>query len=76
MKTLDGGIKSDLIDEITSHINIDDILWESPMKNQQVWFINKFGANVNLGNILYDEIIPLESLRLGLRGDTFNLFLN
>ena len=72
----DGGIKSELIDEITSHINIDDILWESPMKNQQVWFINKFGANVNLGNILYDEIIPLESLRLGLRGDTFNLFLN
>ncbi|MAW21755.1 MAG: phosphosulfolactate synthase [Flavobacteriales bacterium] len=73
---LDGGIKSELIDEITSHINIDDILWESPMKNQQIWFINKFGANVNLGNILYDEIIPLESLRLGLRGDTFNLFLN
>jgi phosphosulfolactate synthase len=72
----DGGIKSELIDEITSHINIDDILWESPMKNQQVWFINKFGSNVNLGNISYDGVIPLECLRLGLRGDTFNLFLN
>lgn len=72
---LDGGIKSELINEITNHINIDDILWESPMKNQQVWFINKFGTNVNLGNISYDGIIPLECLRLGLRSDTFNLFL-
>ena len=71
----DGGIKSELIDEITNQINVDNILWESPMKNQQVWFINKFGANVNLGNISYDGVIPLECLRLGLRGDTFHTFI-
>ena len=71
----DGGIKSELIDEITSQIALDKILWEAPKKNQQIWFINKFGANVNLGNIAYDEVIPLECLRLGLRSDTFNNYL-
>ena len=71
----DGGIKSELIDEITSQIAIDKILWEAPKKNQQIWFINKFGANVNLGNISPDGVIPLECLRLGLRGDTFNNYL-
>ena len=70
-----GGIKSELIDEITNKISIDKILWESPNKNQQIWFINKFGANVNLGNISPDGVIPLECLRLGLRGDTFNNYL-
>ena len=70
-----GGIKSELIDEITSQIAIDKILWEAPKKNQQIWFINKFGANVNLGNIAPDGVIPLECLRLGLRGDTFNNYL-
>jgi phosphosulfolactate synthase len=71
-----GGIKSELIDEITNKIASEKILWEAPNKNQQIWFINKFGANVNLGNISPDGVIPLECLRLGLRGDTFNLFLN
>ena len=71
----DGGIKSELIDEITNKIAVDKILWEAPNKNQQIWFINKFGANVNLGNIYSDGVIPLECLRLGLRGDTFNNYL-
>ena len=71
----DGGIKSELIDEITNKIAIDKILWEAPNKNQQIWFINKFGTNVNLGNISPDGVIPLECLRLGLRGDTFNNYL-
>ncbi len=71
----DGGIKSELIDEITQTIPTEDILWEAPKKDQQIWFIEKFGANVNLGNIAPDGVIPLECLRLGLRGDTFNLFL-
>ena len=70
-----GGIKSELIDEITNKIAIDKILWEAPNKNQQIWFINKFGPNVNLGNISPDGVIPLECLRLGLRGDTFNNYL-
>ena len=71
----DGGIKSELIDKITSQIDIEKILWEAPKKNQQIWFINKFGHNVNLGNIPPDGLIPLECLRLGLRGDTFNNYL-
>jgi phosphosulfolactate synthase len=51
------------------------VIWEAPLKSQQAWFIKNFGANVNLGNIAPHEIIPLESLRLGLRGDTFFQFL-
>ena len=71
----DGGIKSELIDKIAKNIIVENIIWEAPKKEQQVWFIKKFGTNVNLGNIAFDEVIPLETLRLGLRGDTFNLFL-
>ena len=54
---------------------MESILWEAPAKSQQAWFIKQFGANVNLGNIAYDDVIPLETLRLGLRGDTFFQFL-
>ena len=64
-----------LINRIIAKVNPEDILWEAPQKNQQVWFIKLFGANVNLGNIACNEMIPLECLRLGLRGDTFFDFL-
>ena len=64
-----------LINRIISKVDSNDILWEAPKKMQQVWFIKLFGQNVNLGNISYNEIIPLECLRLGLRGDTFFNFL-
>lgn len=60
-----------LINKIIKNIDPNDILWEAPIKNQQVWFIKLFGANVNLGNIAPNEVIPLECLRIGLRGDTF-----
>ena len=70
-----GNIKKDLIDKITSDIPVDKILWEAPQKKQQVWFINSFGANVNLGNISPNDIISLECLRLGLRGYTFENYL-
>jgi phosphosulfolactate synthase len=60
-----------LINKIIAKINPNSILWEAPKKTQQVWFIRLFGANVNLGNIAPNEVIPLECLRLGLRGDTF-----
>ena len=66
-----GDVRSDLIEEITRKIDGTKILWEAPKKAQQVWFIKLLGANVNLGNIGYNEVIPLECLRLGLRGDTF-----
>ena len=71
----DGGIKTELITKITQHITNSEILWEAPNKNQQIWFIEQFGANVNLGNINPNSIIPLECLRLGLRADTFHTFL-
>jgi phosphosulfolactate synthase len=64
-----------LINKIIAKVKPNDILWEAPKKNQQVWFIRLFGANVNLGNIAPNEMIPLECLRLGLRGDTFFEFL-
>jgi len=60
-----------LIDILIHAISMDDIIWEAPQKSQQAWFIKHFGANVNLGNIAPTEVIPLETLRLGLRGDTF-----
>lgn len=64
-----------LINRIIAKVKPEDILWEAPQKNQQVWFIKLFGAEVNLGNIAPNDIIPLETLRLGLRGDTFFEFL-
>lgn len=64
-----------LINHIIARIDPTKILWEAPQKNQQVWFIKLFGANVNLGNISPNDVIPLECLRLGLRGDTFFEFL-
>ena len=64
-----------LINKIIAKIDPNDILWEAPNKNQQVWFIRLFGQNVNLGNIAPNEVIPLECLRLGLRGDTFFEYL-
>ena len=70
-----GEVRSDLIEEILTKIPKDKILWEAPQKSQQVWFIKLMGFNVNLGNIAPNEVIPLECLRLGLRGDTFFDFL-
>lgn len=70
-----GSAHTMLINKIIAKVKPEDILWEAPQKNQQVWFIKLFGANVNLGNIAPNEMIPLECLRLGLRGDTFFDFL-
>lgn len=70
-----GEVRSDLIDEILTQVPQEKILWEAPLKGQQVYFIKLLGSNVNLGNIPPNEVIPLETLRLGLRGDTFHHFL-
>ncbi len=67
----DGSANTELVDDIVGHVNPEDVLWEAPDKNQQAWFIKLLGPNVNLGNIAPHEVIPLETLRLGLRGDTF-----
>jgi phosphosulfolactate synthase len=71
----DGSINCKIIDAISEHVKLENVIWEAPQKPQQAWFIKNFGPNVNLGNIAPNEIIPLESLRLGLRGDTFFQFL-
>ena len=71
----DGEIKEQLIKKIINEIDESNILWEAPLKKQQVWFINELGANVNLGNISPNSIISLECLRLGLRGDTFDNYI-
>lgn len=71
-----GEVRSGLVQEILTQIPYEKIIWEAPQKAQQVWFIKLIGANVNLGNIAPGEVIPLETIRLGLRGDTFHNFLN
>ncbi|PIB35571.1 phosphosulfolactate synthase [Reichenbachiella sp. 5M10] len=69
-----GEVRSGLVQEILTKIPMEKVLWEAPQKEQQVWFIKLLGANVNLGNIAPNEVIPLETIRLGLRGDTFDHF--
>jgi len=64
-----------LVNKIVAKVPPDTILWEAPVKSQQAWFISQFGSNVNLGNIAHDDVIPLETLRIGLRGDTFFNFV-
>ncbi len=66
----DGDMRTGLIDEIAHEVSVDDVLFEAPTKASQAWFVKHFGPNVNLGNIPPDEVIALETLRLGLRGDT------
>jgi phosphosulfolactate synthase len=65
-----GGMRTELIGEIASAVGIENVVFEAPSKASQVWFIKQFGPSVNLGNIPPEEVIPLETLRLGLRGDT------
>jgi phosphosulfolactate synthase len=71
-----GEVRQGLVEEILTKIPFEKILWEAPQKEQQVWFIKLLGTNVNLGNIAPNEVIPLETIRLGLRGDTFSHFLD
>lgn len=71
----DWSVREDLVAEITARIPSDRLLFEAPRKSQQVWLIKHFGPNVNLGNIPAHEVVGLETLRLGLRGDTAELSL-
>ena len=65
-----GEMRTGLIDEIVNEVAFADLIFEAPAKSAQAWFVKEFGPTVNLGNIPPDEVIPLETLRLGLRGDT------
>lgn len=71
-----GEVREGLVQEILTKIPAEKILWESPQKAQQLYFLELIGCNVNLGNIAPSEVIPLEAMRIGLRGDTFDLYLN
>jgi phosphosulfolactate synthase len=71
-----GEVREGLVHEILTKIPQEKIIWEAPQKNQQLYFLESFGYNVNLGNISPTEIIALETMRIGLRADSFHLFLN
>ena len=71
-----GEVREGLVQEILTQIPGENILWEAPQKDQQLYFLELLGCNVNLGNIAPTEIIPLEAMRIGLRGDTFHLYLD
>lgn len=71
-----GEVREGLVQEILTQIPGEQILWEAPQKGQQLYFLELIGCNVNLGNIAPNEVIPLETMRIGLRGDTFHLYLN
>lgn len=71
-----GEVRQGLVNEILTRIPAERILWEAPQKAQQLYFLQLVGCNANLGNIAPTEVIPLEAMRIGLRGDTFNLYLD
>ncbi len=71
-----GEVRSGLVEEILTKIPQDKIIWEAPQKGQQLWFIKQYGANVSLGNIPPHEVIALETMRIGLRGDSFHFYLD
>jgi len=71
-----GEVREGLVQEILTKIPGEKILWEAPQKAQQLYFLELLGCNANLGNIAPTEVIPLEAMRVGLRGDTFSLYLD
>ena len=71
-----GEVREGLVQEILTQIPEEKIIWEAPQKAQQLYFLELIGCNVNLGNIAPTEVIPLEAMRIGLRGDTFFLYLD
>ena len=71
-----GEVREGLVQEILTQIPGEKIIWEAPQKAQQLYFLQLVGCNANLGNIAPSEIIPLETMRIGLRGDTFELYLD
>ena len=71
-----GEVREGLVQEILTQIPAEKIIWEAPQKAQQLYFLELIDQNVNLGNIAPNEVIPLEAMRIGLRGDTFDLYLS
>jgi phosphosulfolactate synthase len=69
----DGEPRMGLIDEIAHHVDVEQVMFEAPQKDQQVWLLKRFGSDCNLGNIAPDDVLSLETLRLGLRSDTIDI---
>jgi phosphosulfolactate synthase len=69
----DGTVRDDLVDAIATRLPVDRVIFEAPRKTQQAWFVRHLGAETNLGNVPPDDILALETLRLGLRADTADL---
>jgi phosphosulfolactate synthase len=70
----DGEVRTGLIDEIAHAIDPERLIFEAPLRQQQVWLLKRFGTECNLGNIAPDDVLSLETLRLGLRSDTVERF--
>lgn len=70
----DGEVRMGLIDEIAHAVDPDRLLFEAPRREQQVWFLKRFGRDCNLGNIAPEDVLSLETLRLGLRSETVECF--
>jgi phosphosulfolactate synthase len=68
-----GHVRNDLVEAIASAVPSEKVIFEAPRKDQQAWFVRRLGLNANLGNIGPDEVVALETLRLGLRADTLDL---
>ncbi len=71
-----GEVRQGLVNEILTQIPKEKIIWEAPQKNQQLYFLQLLDCNVNLGNIAPSEVIALETMRIGLRSDTFHMYLD
>jgi phosphosulfolactate synthase len=65
-----GAVRTELVDAVVEAAGVPAMLFEAPRKDQQAWFINRYGANVNLANVALDDLVGVEALRLGLRADT------
>jgi phosphosulfolactate synthase len=70
----DGELRTGLIDEVVHEIDLHRLIFEAPQRHQQVWFIERFGADVNFGNVHPADVVSLETLRAGLRADTLMFF--
>ena len=69
----DGQVRAELVDALVADLPVEKIIFEAPRKDQQAWFVRRLGPSASLGNIPADEVVALETLRLGLRSDTLDL---
>lgn len=69
----DGSIRQELVVAIVARLPLERVIFEAPRKAQQAWFVRQLGPSVNLGNVPLEEVLALETLRLGLRADTAKL---